>query len=112
MKGLQLNKNRQPFLATDPESGSCSAPLTQNEVGAEDVEDCGERAADVVERHVHVLQAQVVEHDHTDEHDRQGQHLQRKTETVSLRRRFTGNDMVPNSNKQLKCNVKRKCPQR
>ena len=48
---------------------------TQDQPGHQDVEDCGQRPADVVEGHPDVLEAQVVERDHGDEDDGEGQHL-------------------------------------
>ena len=45
--------------------------LTEDAVSQNDVEHGGERPADVVKRNANVLQAEVVESDHQNEHDRQ-----------------------------------------
>jgi len=49
--------------------------LLQDHVGQQHVKHRAERAADRVESHAEVLEAQVVEGDHADEHDGQRQHL-------------------------------------
>lgn len=57
------------------QQGFVRCGLSQDDVGQQDIENCAKWAPNCVKRHSDVLQAQIVESDHADEHNGQRQDL-------------------------------------